>query len=332
MKKIGLQLLAVLLLATACKRTGEDDPFVGPADTTTPENFSVAGDTLTPGYDLINFQNYSQYFLASFSHKVAWRLEVTGTESGATKHFSGVADRLDATTLDFDGDADNMAFFRRGETCRALLSIEGWETTYRTHFQINQTKVFDCVVVDDFESAAGSQGFEDYFEDSGDSQIEYRNSGNTSVLQGFFSMDLSGFDSDENYWISAVTTVHPNLAYILPTVDANELYINLFAKGKADESTSIEVQLLEDENDDNVFTPGVDALWKKQFSLDENWQQYSAAYSGFQKNSAVDSGNMPQPSKLLKMRIVLLSVPAGNAAHAQVDFVNFTSGKPFAQQ
>jgi hypothetical protein len=72
-----------------------------------------------------------------------------------------------------------------------------------------------------------------------------------------------------------------------------------------------------------------DEVYKKQVNLSDAWLGFSLLYADFEKAGS-EGNNLKEPSKVLKM--ILISVPEGKFAGGRVDFLNFTTGKPFSQR
>jgi hypothetical protein len=329
--KFNFLLFGMFLLALISCTKGDKESYIGPQDITTPSNFKVENDSLYTAFPLISFSENKQFFLARFSHKVKWTLEIKGLQSGALKTQTGIAQTLDSTNTLFSGDGDGILFFLPGETCMAKLQIPGHPKTYETQFSINTTKSMDCFIVDDFESSTSLTGFTTWAKDENDSNVvAYRNQ-NLNFIEGRSASHFAGKDSDENYWIAYSETQTRNWTSYLEGKSADRLYINGFALDNANGNTRLEIQILEDENGDGQFNSSQDEMYKKQVSLGDAWLGFSLLYSDFEKGNT--SGNdLKEPEKILKIRMVLITVPAGAFAEAWVDFVNFTYDKPFSQK
>lgn len=323
--------VSFLFLLSFCSHPDSSKEYLGPVDHTTPEVFSLVGDTLISNHNLIDFQIFTQFFKAKFSAKVAWTLVINGQKSGAVKSISGISLELDSTNTSWQGDSDSLIFFREGEKCEAMLTISGKARTYKTSFSISKTPVFNCVVMDDFESPNDESGFVEIYEDEEDSLQTARLLDSSESIQEKGSLRLSGFDSNSNYWIETVSSNNLNLKNLAKGQTSNTLYINFFAKGNAAGNTRIEFQLAEDENSDGLISTNQDEVYKKQFTLNERWHLFSIKYDDFELISGSGNG-VKESTKLLKATLVLLSVPAGGQASCNLDFINFTFNKPFSQK
>jgi len=320
-----------LILFSACKRTEGTKEYIGPADITTPLNFSVNGNGLSAKYSLVNFISQTQFFHSVFSHTVAWNLEIRGTHSGAVRFYSGISKTLDSSNTAFDGKADSLRFFLPGETCAVRLKIAGWAKEYSSSFAINQMPSFNCTLLDDFESPYDSIGFCMLYTDPTDSLVMFKEGETDVVFEGRKSMKINGFDSNDNYWISSLSTKNLNIKTMLAGKEASSTYLNLFAKGLTNGKAILELQLQEDENNDGVFNSSNDELWKGKATLSGDWQKISLALGSFEKSGTIGNGTI-EPGKILRIALVLISYPPGDYTETYVDYVNFTFGAPFSQK
>jgi hypothetical protein len=325
-------LLGLLFLGMiACTKSEDKESFIGPQDITTPTNFKVENDSLYAAFPLVSFSENKQFFLARFSHKVKWILEIKGLQSGASKTIEGISQNLDSVNSQFSGDGEGIPFFLPGEMCKANLKIPGHERSYETRFSINLTKTMDCFVIDDFENPGSTSGFTSWEKDDADSNVVASRNQGQKFLEGKAASHFAGKDSDGNYWIAYSETQTRNWTSYLEGKSADRLYINGFALDNANGNTRLEIQILEDENGDGQFNSSQDEIYKKQVSLGDAWLGFSLLYSDFEKANTAGNGGK-EPAKILKIRMILITVPAGAFAEAWVDFVNFTYDKPFSQK
>jgi hypothetical protein len=324
-------LLLAVLLFTGCKRTDGVQEYVGPKDTTTPTNFSVEGDSIRPRYSLVNFAVQKEFFIARFSHAVSWKLEIRGKNSGAVRLLSGVSQNLDSSNTAFDGKADSLAFFLPTENCTARLTVAGWTKEYTCEFVINQMPSFDAVLIDDFESPNDSTGFCVLYKDPTDSLVMFKESESILFFEGRRAMKMDGYDVNDNYWLSTLSTKNVNLKSILAGKEASSVYLNMFAKGETDGHTALEIQMFEDEDSDGLYSSASDELWTAKTALTGDWKQVSLHFDDFTKSGT--SGNSTlEPEKLLRIAFVLVVYPQGGYSSAYVDYANFTFGQPFSQR
>lgn len=324
-------LLLAVLLFTSCKRTDGVQEYVGPKDTTTPTNFSVEGDSIRSRYSLVNFVVQKQFFIARFSHAVSWKLQIRGKNSGAVRLLSGTSQNLDSSNTAFDGKADSLAFFLPTETCTARLNVAGWAKEYTCEFVINQMPSFDAVLIDDFESPNDSTGFCVLYKDPTDSLVMFKESESILFFEGRRAMKMDGYDVNDNYWLSTLSTKNVNLKSILAGKEASSVYLNMFAKGETDGHTALEIQMFEDEDSDGLYSSASDELWTAKTALTGDWKQVSLHFDDFTKSGT--SGNSTlEPEKLLRIAFVLVVYPQGGYSSAYVDYANFTFGQPFSQR
>lgn len=150
-------------------------------------------------------------------------------------------------------------------------------------------------------------------------------------VQGKGSLQLSGLDANANYWIQTVSTDQVSLKNLAKGQASYALYVNFFAKGSRNGNAYIELQLAEDENGNNQIRSDEDELYKAKFSVTEDWQQFSIKYDDFELANSAGNG-IKEPSKLMKVTLALVSIPAGELVTSNIDFVNFTFNKPFSQK
>jgi len=144
-------------------------------------------------------------------------------------------------------------------------------------------------------------------------------------------MKMDGYDVDNNYWVSIVSTKNVNLKTQLAGREASSVYLNMFAKGEADGRTALEIQMFEDENSDGVYTSSNDELWTAKTTLTGDWKKVSLHFDDFTKSGTSGNGSL-EPEKLLRIALVLVAFPQGGYSSAYVDYANFTFGQPFLQR
>lgn len=118
MKNIILILVAVAFLS--CQRENPD--FLGGSLNDQFGELLVV-DSLNSNTSTFNFSVVSpRYFESQWSKNLNWELSVIGTQSGATKTFTGFSSKVDIDNASWDGTANDFPSFTK-ELCIATLTL-----------------------------------------------------------------------------------------------------------------------------------------------------------------------------------------------------------------
>ncbi len=318
-----------LLVLTQCKHPAANEAFLGPE--ITPENFSVQGGLFKAGYASVDFGKEDQYFLATFSNNVKWYISIVGLESKAVKRMAGIGQTLDLGNASWDGSADSVYFFKTQEECVATLTFFNSALTLKDTFRISQEKVFEGILLDDFEenSLAAKVGIDSQYTDAGDKEIRISFRDSSVKVQGNSSLLLSGIDANGNYWIGGVNTASQALAKKVGKTDASALYLNLSVYGTIENQAGLAIKLYEDDDSSGSYSASKDDAYTYSLKVDwVGWKKIAIAYRSFADDSTGTGDNDPEPSHLVGMNMALIAYTSTATTQLNTDYIILTTGKP----
>ena len=196
LKYIALAFFA-LLAVLSCKRPDR----LGPELAFASSSFQLTS-PLKAKLKTVNFVTRKNFFLATFSENVSWKLTVRGLTSNAFKNFDGVSDRIDSTMTYWDGSTNGKGsevnLFHK-EKAVAYLEILGLPTVFTDTITISSIKRPSnaYVILADYENNSTKNGIWNSTELFGNlfynqKQIEF-----STPLYPFFFSDLE--DKTDNY-------------------------------------------------------------------------------------------------------------------------------------
>jgi hypothetical protein len=121
---IYIVLITTILLSGvvmySCNRKKVD--YLGPEYLSAPAGFNATAFSVTPSID---FTAGTCNVLANFSDRVTYTVTFKGLSSGAVKMYTGVDNKLDASTIGgkWNGSHDGLYFFRTGESVEVLVTF-----------------------------------------------------------------------------------------------------------------------------------------------------------------------------------------------------------------
>lgn len=138
-------IVSIALAIVSCKKYPDT---VGPTYYSAKPDFAVTNNSfgiksaVAGSTEQIDFTEASGHFFeAEFNQKVDWTLKITGKTSGAYKIIKGSSSKIDASNTNWRGGHSGTFFFRKGETCQAVLSFLGSDYVISDEFVMN--KVFN---------------------------------------------------------------------------------------------------------------------------------------------------------------------------------------------
>lgn len=358
-KKVILGMVCITsgMMIMSCERTLSDANQYGPTYIPAPEGFNVTGDTITPSAASVDFSvTPTLSFSATLSSTVSWTLTLTGETSGAVKTIEGVSNTVDASNASWDGGA-NLTFFRAGEQVDVVLAFLGTTYTVNTQITVSATKLYDGQTINGVKHLLVS----DY--DGGGYSMTGRPDANDGAAANFFvdgtrsvqgsnSYTLSGTDVSGNFWCGDFFTSPLNAfaGEIDNETSPNELWVNAYVYGTGKPSTTIQIALLEIDNDDslaasiadpnnltfdNVANAASNDVWLiKQEITHIGWKLMSFKYSQFILSPDPANGGggnkIKEPFRVCGVRMSLNSDPLPNKEiEYGVDFLTITQGGVF---
>jgi len=227
-------------------------------------------------------------FTAEFNKSVDWVITITGQESGGIYEIKRFERFVEPENATWSGNTTILPLFRV-EPCMVVLSVPEEPDFGDTLFvDITGTLAYEGLLVTDFEEPAGPAI------ELGDFEFELANSGrrsDTIAAQGDFFYRLAGIDNatggpTDNFFVglTRIFASINNVTYFdVPTTVPENLYLNLFVRGRPDGLTRVTLGLLIDGNDSGVFEEGPDPIKTVEFDPTyEGWrlQSFTAAEMG----------------------------------------------------
>ena len=278
-------------LVFGCKR--RTDP-IGPEYIVAQPDFRLLGDgqfTSSAIGKKLDLTKVKGTFYAQFSQNVSWIVTLNGLTSGSYKTFSGVNDKIDATTFQWNGGHEGIYFFRKAEKVVATLSILGLDTRYTDTITLTQERNYavkgKVSIVFNFEQSNLAYQFYDgpttyeltyksTFPFKGDSlsdmmkltnnkkDIYIRNIDGDTIkeersVEGTFVYRFAGKDgtylgtTETDYFVGGggAPLVPATLAL---DPDPKNVYFNIFIYGTGDQNSSLVVNFGEDDGILNTTT------------------------------------------------------------------------------
>lgn len=303
MKNIILILIAVAFLS--CQRESPD--FLGGSLNDQFGDLLVL-DSLKSNSSNFNFSVVSpRYFESQWSKNLNWNLSVIGSQSGATKTFTGFASKIDIDNSSWNGTANDFPSFLK-ETCTATLTLADNVDTIvmSTTINISETKPLQdgLMVVADFEEGIPSNTI--VIPQMGENMSFKIESGQAANGLSYYAM---GGIVNWDYYLGSIKipVETENYANISPLL----LYFNMAITGgiigEVPANQFLKIYLRE--ADGERYSYEVNPVnWS-------NWQLLSVPYSDFILDSEVVN-NTKDPGTINQIEIMCLSCPSGPGAIA----------------
>ncbi|GAL84306.1 hypothetical protein CHU_1278 [Sporocytophaga myxococcoides] len=335
MKKIFYYVIPLLLFFSACQKEEKKD-FIGPEYKAASSGFNLVSN-FSLNLSNVNFATGDQqFFKAQFNEKVTWTIELKGLTSQAVKTITGLSDKVDESNSLWLGTHDDLLFFKSGEEVEAILSILGFNDTYKLNFKITKARIYPGAT----EMGSGFEGFKYDNRDWFYSPYPKRTVGekvSTPVIEGNYAFKLSGIDDNYDYYIGSVRRTLPDNFLTSATKD---FYVNVFVYGNGSNTSKLKVSLMHDS--DSKLPYGIpenylgtkDDAYEYEVSLNfTGWKLISIKYSLFTRTPDKDFGgsgpNIKDPGKLVFVDFALLTKTVGEKAEVVLDYPTITFDKPF---
>lgn len=339
MKKIIAITLISLAFVTCRKEDNElyDGPnlndLYGPFFIVTP---------LTLSQSTIDFSNDGDlFFNAELSKNTDWVITITGSQSGATRTIEGFDRVLSSQNAVWEGGADEFpAFGLEKAYVEIAFPNEVGSTTLKDSVIISGGKIDKGYLITSFESSADKNWAID-FNQATVTQNNFCSDGESAKGDCYYSWNGTvGWD-----WGIGGINVSSSSTFGLPT-NATNLFFNMpvqflenvGAEGSA-QASALVVEFQEDENGNGVFEPGSEdaygfTYWSDPAIVGSGWHLITKNYNDLQfdanGNKIEVSGNgLPEPSKLVNIKIVYIANPGGGNAKALIDHLIFTTKEPY---
>jgi hypothetical protein len=315
-----LALVMIVGMHLSCKRDFEED-FRGPELAIAGKDFHFVSD-FQADKSPVNFEIDRVIFQSVFSAKVTWTLKLYGTQSGATKSFTGISSSMDNTNAEWDGSSENIAFFQEGENCIAELSIFGRQEKWYDTVAIVKPRIPEGILVSDFDGKGkiiNSYDWWDFFDEytfgSRDEEIESGYFSSSAPIQKKY-YHLKGDDKlgPNNYYIGGIG--HNSVGAFGIPYNTSDTYFNLMYRGST--TASAFVSLTESDGDKYEY---------KINGVSTGWQILSVKLTDFTFSDTSGGGTI-EASKITKVDFLVLCEPL-TIAEFDVDYIIFTESKPF---
>jgi hypothetical protein len=335
MKNIFLVLL-IAITFISCER-GDSDFLGGSLNDQFGELLVL--DSLKSNTSNFNFSHTSpRFFEAQWSKNLNWNLTVVGTQTGASKTFSGYSNKLDFDNTSWNGTSDDFPSFTQ-ESCEATLTLSDNDTSLEmsTTVNIDALKPLQdgLKVIADFEDGfplntlplvqAGAKLV--ITEDSAAVGSKYLHMGGyvpydyllTSIKIPVQEMDMFSSTSPLLLYFNMAT-----IGGMVGEVPANQFLKIIIREGDG-------ATLANGEKYSAEINP---VNWS-------DWQLFSLPYSDFVLESA-SVNNLREPGRINQIEIMCLSCPAEEApdgptcpenmnlnVNTDIDFIAFTENESY---
>lgn len=318
-----------LVVFSGCKT---DDEFDGPSLNDLYGKFSIVEPLSASVYDVDFGTGQTTFFQASFSKNIAWKLNITGLESGAKKEITGFSNVLDATNATWNGTITKLPLFRI-EDCAVELTFDTETDTLRDTLHVASARINEGFLLSDFEDGV-NPGWQSFAQSGASMSFAVQTS--DSAAQGAKYFDMGGVvDWD---WLLGYLYL-PASAYGATTyplsANPDEVFFNsMIYKSESLSNGILLFQFTEDDNGDGTFTSANEDMYSIQVTLSENgWSQLSVKYSDLATlvngSPATPAGNgVHEPNKLSQVNVLFLKNPSSGYAHTRLDYLIFTQGAP----
>ena len=285
-------------------------------------------------------------FHCDFNKSIEWKISILGLESGSLKEISGFSNVIDSNDVSWNGNTSQVPFFKK-ELCAVELTFLNEVDTLRDTINILQTKIYDGIVVADFENGIPPEAivFHQFsmnmtFDLSSDDPLEGSN---------YFKM---GGRMGWNEWFLGSLDIPLDLTSVnTPAVD---FYINLGVLSGINGETATDqfINILVSEstypfNDDlsnnasDVFQDTMEVYKYQIRPVDwDGWKMISLSYDQFEVKSS-GGNNLREPKNITAIKIQCQSCPGANAncpenmgidVRTDVDFLILTQGSDLLSQ
>ena len=348
MKLIMNRLLFLTLTIGVIGCTKED--FEGPPINNLYGELSIIDSLVITNKNPDFFNNDEVGFYCKFNKSVAWKIEILGLTSNATKEINGYSDALDSNLVVWNGNPSQVPFFMQ-EDCSIQLSFLDEADTLRDTISILATNSYENGVwFEDFEDGLPADAVNYYNTDGG---LMTFNIANDDPLLGTSYFKMGGRVN----WDWSLGRLDLKIDLPQVPVTAENFYINLgILSDTVDLHTGQFINILISESsapfNDNTSNNGADIfdtdeeVYKLKVPIDWNgWQLKSFKYSDFEPFAPNAVGVIfdPNPSNITGIRIACQACPSaegnpvcpenfGKEVRTDIDHIIFTTNTALLEQ
>jgi len=330
MKKALYYILAFALGTSLFVSCEKEDP-IGPSLVDLYGPFRILDSLNHEKSNGINFKIDSVVqFSGSWSNLADWKIEIKGRTSGAVKTITGKSKNLDSLEGQWNGSADGI-FFRK-EVCDVVFSFKDYPDSMKTTITIAETRDYskDGYIIKHFEGS----GPEEFWGGNGN---QAKRISKNDAPEGTNYYYMEGTEGGSAYWIGSFPPVSAQSIvgktyFPLNDADTATTYVNFFVRGYGTANTFINIQILEDDNSDGVYTEASEDSFSYRYQVPTtatSWQKVSIPLSKLQTEANAAGNSKMEISKITSMFVMLFSNGIATSKMAcDIDFVIITKGKP----
>lgn len=260
--------------------------------------------------------------IAVFNEQVSYDIEIKGLTSGAVRYFSGNASTINASNFKWDGDHEELAYFRSGEIAQVTLTILGHFETYSENVLITSVTSFSDL---DGVFSHSSLGFEG--NTIGWPFISPNNLDSSRIISES-EFDGNAIEGEQAYMFGTnvtdpgyqgeVSIAFGDQSYLgLP--NSEDLYLNVYIFGEGQENSVVNISIHEDDCDivcdvcPTYICFNEDVL-THDISLDyEGWKLHSIKYTAFQFSTynGREGNKIQNPNEAMGFALALVAEDVG---------------------
>jgi hypothetical protein len=328
MKKLKFLLLLAPFFFASCEKEKIEGPSLNDlyGELNILESLSIVGDSADFSI------GESIYFTASFSKQVDWIIRIKGINSGSVKIITGKSNAINQTNSLWNGSSTQLPFFI-AEDCDLELMFEIHDDTILDKLNIESPKLYNTentVLITDFENGF-NPNFTGFFQAGCTKSLVTNGAGEgNKYLAQYGTCDwdwLIGYvDYFSDYWYDQEDLVN----------DPTKLYFNIMINGASTISdvsnlpnSLFKLEFYEDENGDDYYDASSEDRYDYEFDVDwTGWRMISICYNDLIPPSSNAGDGVKEPSKIFKVRTLLLANPESGFAKADVDFLIWSFNSP----
>jgi len=328
MKKLKFLLLILPFFFASCEKEKIEGPSLNDlyGELNILESLSIVGDSADFSI------GESIYFTASFSKQVDWTIRIKGINSGSVKIISGKSNEINQSNSTWNGSSTLLPFFI-AEDCDLELTFEMHDDTIYNQVNVQSAKIYNnenTVLITDFENGF-NPNFTGFFQAGCTKSLVTNGAGEgNKYLAQYGTCDwdwLIGYvDYFSDYWYDQEDLVN----------DPTKLYFNIMINGDSTMSqvsnipnSLFKLEFYEDENGDGYYDANTEDRYDYEFDVDwTGWRMISICYNDLIPPSSNAGDGVKEPSKIFKVRTLLLANPESGFAKADVDFLIWSFNSP----
>jgi hypothetical protein len=328
MKNLKFLLLILPFFFASCEKEKIEGPSLNDlyGELNILESLSIVGDSADFSI------GESIYFTASFSKQVDWTIRIKGINSGSVKIISGKSNEINQSNSTWNGSSTLLPFFI-AEDCDLELTFEMHDDTIYNQVNVQSAKIYNnenTVLITDFENGF-NPNFTGFFQAGCTKSLVTNGAGEgNKYLAQYGTCDwdwLIGYvDYFSDYWYDQEDLVN----------DPTKLYFNIMINGASTISdvsdlpnSLFKLEFYEDENGDDYHDASSEDRYDYEFDVDwTGWRMISICYNDLIPPSSNAGDGVKEPSKIFKVRTLLLANPESGFAKADVDFLIWSFNAP----